>query len=240
MSPPDDSPRPLAQKVLERPELLACLRTLVPDHERSFIAPYNVGGFERDLALALDVPIYRVDHRFAEVRMPPVLRPYLCLPPLGVAGIRNTAELADALMALRAAQPGLEAAVVKLDDGVYGDGNRVVNLRGLPPSTSPKRGWLSTGGCGPAARVHREAGGRGSGGGVDYRRYSQPQRPDADTARWQADYFVLASDLPDSPRGGDDRNDRHGPSIDGGRCPSQTERRRVSLPDRSQARAGQR
>lgn len=142
LSPHDDSPRPLAQKVLERPELLARLRALVPDHERSFIAPYNVRGFERDLALALDVPIYGVDHRFAMHGLKSGCRRLFartCVShPLGVAGIRDTAELAKALVALRAAQPGLEAAVVKLDDGVYGEGNRVINLRDIPQRTSPE------------------------------------------------------------------------------------------------------
>ena len=51
LSPHDDSPRPLAQKVLERPQLLARLRELIPDREHSFIAPYDVLSLERDLAL---------------------------------------------------------------------------------------------------------------------------------------------------------------------------------------------
>ena len=65
MSPEDDSPRPLAQKILERPSLLAALRTLVLDRERAFISPFNVRRCERDLALALDVPVYGIRDRFA-------------------------------------------------------------------------------------------------------------------------------------------------------------------------------
>jgi hypothetical protein len=65
LSPEDDSPRPLAQKVLERPDLLASLHELVSGSRRAFIVPYNVRDLERDFALAHDVPVYRSDHRFA-------------------------------------------------------------------------------------------------------------------------------------------------------------------------------
>jgi hypothetical protein len=65
LSPDDDSPRPLARKILERSELLARLAKLVPDPDPAFILPFNVRGFERDLALELDIPIYGIDHRFA-------------------------------------------------------------------------------------------------------------------------------------------------------------------------------
>jgi hypothetical protein len=58
LSPEDDSPRPLAQKILERPELLARLRELTPDRRGAFIMPFNVREHERDRALELDVPIY--------------------------------------------------------------------------------------------------------------------------------------------------------------------------------------
>jgi hypothetical protein len=140
LSPRDDSPRPLAQKVLEHPELLARLRALIPDRDRSFIAPYDVLDFERDLALALDVPVYGVDPRFARHGRKSGCRRLFARAgvahPLGVTDIQDTTELATALLALREAQPHLQAAVVKLDDGVYGQGNRVVNLRDLPPATS--------------------------------------------------------------------------------------------------------
>jgi len=140
LSPHDDSPRPLAQKVLERPQLLARLRELIPDREHSFIAPYDVLSLERDLALALDVPIYGVDHRFARHGRKSGCRRLFARTgvshPLGVTDIRDTTELDTALMVLRQAQPNLQAAVVKLDDGVYGQGNQVINLGDLPPATS--------------------------------------------------------------------------------------------------------
>ncbi len=104
LSPEDDSPRPLAQKILERPELLARLRELVPDRRGAFIMPFNVRDHERDLALELDVPIYGVDHRFARYGIKSGCRGLFASAgvshPPGANGLCSAAELADALMAL--------------------------------------------------------------------------------------------------------------------------------------------
>ena len=142
LSPDDDSARPLAQKILERPELLASLRALVSDRPGAFIMPFNVRELERDLAVELDVPIYGVDHRFARYGIKSGCRRVFertgVSHPLGRNGLRSAAELADALTALRRERPGLEAAVVKLDDAVYGEGNTVIALRDLPAPGTPE------------------------------------------------------------------------------------------------------
>jgi hypothetical protein len=142
LSPDDDSPRPLARKILERSELLARLAELVADDDRAFILPFNVRGFERDLALELDIPVYGIDHRFARYGTKTgARRLFECAGvshPAGVDGVRSSAELADALISLRHDRPELDGAVVKHDDAVSGDGNRIIPLRDLPPSGSPE------------------------------------------------------------------------------------------------------
>jgi hypothetical protein len=55
---------------------------------------------------------------------------------MGENGLCSAAELADALMALRSARPGLEAAVVKLDDAVYREATWSSPCD-LPPSGTP-------------------------------------------------------------------------------------------------------
>lgn len=144
LSPEDDSPRPLAQKILERPKLLARLRKLVPDRGGAFIMPFNVRDHERNLALELGVPIYGVDHRFAAWGLKSGCRRLFSdagvSHPAGTSGLHSPAELAKALTALRQARPGLEAAVIKHDDAVYGEGNVVVALRDLPPAGTPEEG----------------------------------------------------------------------------------------------------
>jgi pheganomycin biosynthesis PGM1-like protein len=137
LSPDDASPRPLAVKVLERPDLLAALRELVADR-RAFISPFNVRRCERDLALALDVPIYGVDDRFAGYGTKTGARRVFeragVSHPAGASGVRRRADVADALRSLRCTRPDLDAAVIKQDDAFSGDGNRIVELRGLPPT----------------------------------------------------------------------------------------------------------
>ena len=137
VSPDEASLRPLSRKLLDRPDLVARLAELAGDGDRAFIMPFNVRRPERDLALALDVPIYGVDSRFERYGTKTGSRRLFeatGVPhPRGVNAVRTRAEVADALISLRAWRPGLEAAVVKHDDAVYGGGNQIVNLRDLPP-----------------------------------------------------------------------------------------------------------
>src|SRR6266480_1879520 len=64
VSPLDGSGQPLSQKLLERPRLLARIRDLVVDRERAHLVPFNTTELERDLALALDIPMYGADPKF--------------------------------------------------------------------------------------------------------------------------------------------------------------------------------
>jgi hypothetical protein len=57
----DGSSRPLSQKLLERPRLIRRLRELIADPERAHLVPYNTTELERDLAVALRIPMYGAD-----------------------------------------------------------------------------------------------------------------------------------------------------------------------------------
>ena len=59
----DGSPRPLTEKILERPRVVEQIRSLIPDRRRSHLVPYNTTPLERDLALALGIPMYGADPR---------------------------------------------------------------------------------------------------------------------------------------------------------------------------------
>ena len=63
VSPLDGSSRPLSAKLLERPRLLEQIRRLVPDPDRAHLVPFNTTELERDLALALGIPMYGADPR---------------------------------------------------------------------------------------------------------------------------------------------------------------------------------
>ena len=64
----DGSARPLAAKLLERPRVLAQIRALIPDPARCHLVPYTTTTLERDLALALGIPLYGADPRLLAVR----------------------------------------------------------------------------------------------------------------------------------------------------------------------------
>jgi hypothetical protein len=55
--------------------------------------------------------------------------------PPGTEGVRTADDLRLAIARLRTAHPGLAAVVVKLDNSVSGDGNRVISLQ--DPAGSP-------------------------------------------------------------------------------------------------------
>jgi hypothetical protein len=130
----DRSPGPLSGKLLARPHLLARIRRSAP--QPAVLLPYMTTELERDLALALGMPLYGADpcHRgfgtksgsrrlFAEAGVP---------HPLGVANVTGARAAIEAIVRLRAVKPGLVEVLVKLEDGVSGEGNAVVDLRELP------------------------------------------------------------------------------------------------------------
>ncbi len=135
---PDDSGRPIAAKLLDRPDLLDHIRDCIGGRP-AFIEPWNVTGDEVAVAVRLQTPVngtapelwplgFKSSGRrlFAAAGIP---------APSGSEGVRTTEDLRRAIASLRKAHPGLAAAVVKLDNSVSGDGNQVIALR--DPTGSP-------------------------------------------------------------------------------------------------------
>ncbi|HSK27639.1 MAG TPA: peptide ligase PGM1-related protein [Jiangellales bacterium] len=136
----DASARPLTDKLLERPTLLARIASLVPDRRRSHLVPYNTTERERDLALALGIPMYGADPRLFPLGTKTGCRRLFAeegvLHPLGYEDLHTVEDVVDSLAALRAARPTVAEALVKLNEGVSGEGNALVDLRGLPAAGS--------------------------------------------------------------------------------------------------------
>ena len=137
----DLSPRSLSAKVLAHPTLLDKIRAAIPDRSVAQLVPYETTDRERDLALALDIPMYGADpdHRrlgtksgcrelFARVGAP---------HPLGVEHIAGTGDAIAAIAELRARRPRIAQLVVKLNEGVSGRGNAIIDLGGLPAPGAP-------------------------------------------------------------------------------------------------------
>jgi hypothetical protein len=136
VSPLDGSARPLSQKLLDRPQLLARIQSLIVDPDRAHLVPFNTTSLERDLAIRLGIPMYGADPRtfalgtksgarriFADAGVP---------HPLGVEGLKTAGDLIDAIVDLRARKSAMRALVVKLNEGVSGEGNATIDLSGLP------------------------------------------------------------------------------------------------------------
>ncbi|NMG10198.1 peptide ligase PGM1-related protein [Brasilonema sp. UFV-L1] len=128
----DSSLKPLTQKVLERPRLIARIRQALR-LEKSFMICYNATELEGELSLKIGVPLYAAApdlqiwgtksgsrQIFAESRVP---------HPDGSERVWNQLDLAKAAADLWERQPRLKRMVVKLNEGVSGEGNALLDLR---------------------------------------------------------------------------------------------------------------
>ncbi len=136
LSPEDGSSRPLSQKILERPTLIAEMRALIPDLDNAHIVPFNTTDLERELALRLGIPMYAADPDFFAFGTKSGGRQIFeeegINHPLGEENLKDEAALIDAIATLRARKPEMMAMIVKLNEGVAGLGNAVVDIDELP------------------------------------------------------------------------------------------------------------
>lgn len=138
----DAAPEPLSAKLLARPRLLRELRGLIPNPSRSHLIPYNTTPRERDVALSLGIPMYGSDPRFAELGSKTGCRRMfedLGVPcPVGAEDLHSVDDIVASIQAMRTRRPrpSLSEAIVKLNEGVSGQGNALVDLRDLPAAGS--------------------------------------------------------------------------------------------------------
>ncbi len=128
----DSSLKPLSQKILERPRLMERIgQALRP--EKSYMICYNTSPWERELSVYLGVPLYAADpdlriwgtksgsrQIFGESGVP---------YPDGSGSIWNAEDLAVEAAQLWERQPELKRMVVKLNEGISGEANALLDLR---------------------------------------------------------------------------------------------------------------
>ena len=141
VTPLDGSELSLTEKLLERPRLLEQIRSLIPDPDRAHLVPLNVTTLERDLALALGIPMYAPDPKFFHFGTKSGCRELFAAEgvdhPLGCEGLKRIEDVVTAIARMRAAKPELTEVLVKLNEGVSGEGNALVDLSGLPAPRDP-------------------------------------------------------------------------------------------------------
>lgn len=136
----DGSKRPLTEKILERPRFIAHLRSLIPNPDRAHMVPFNTTELERELALRLGIPMYGADPKFSHFGTKSGGRRIFAqegIPhPVGYQDLTGLPELVSAISRVRVKRPAAKKMVVKLNEGVSGEGNAMVNVEDLPPAGS--------------------------------------------------------------------------------------------------------
>ncbi len=131
---------PLSEKLLARPRLLREIRGRIPNPAHCHLIPYNTTQLERDVAISLGIPMYGSDPRLSELGSKTGCRRIFeqldvrC--PVGADDLRSVDDLVAAIQQLRRRRPTLTEAIVKLNEGVSGSGNALIDLRDLPESGS--------------------------------------------------------------------------------------------------------
>jgi hypothetical protein len=144
LSPLDGSVRPLSDKLLERPRLIERIRSLIMDPDRAHLVPFNTTSREKELALRLGIPMYGADPKFFPLGTKSGCRKIFLeedvAHPLGHENLGSKEEVIEAIMQMRARKPSIKQVLVKLNEGVSGEGNALVDLTGLPsPGDSKER-----------------------------------------------------------------------------------------------------
>jgi hypothetical protein len=159
-SPMDGSVRPLSDKLLDRPRLIERIRSLIMDPDRTHLVPFNTTNREKELALRLGIPMYGADPKFFSLGTKSGCRRIFSeeeVPhPLGREDIGSEKDLLNAIVQMRASKPSIKQVMVKLNEGVSGEGNAIVDLTGLPPVATALRRRAALSDMGRAPR-HGEA-----------------------------------------------------------------------------------
>jgi hypothetical protein len=131
LSADDRSPRPLAAKLLERPDLLSRVRDLIPDPERAYLLPFHANELDHQVAAPVGIPVYGVRpdlaQRFGSKSGARAVFADCGVPhPAGVSGVRSVDDVVAAIRSLQA--EGRQAAdmVLKRDTGGGGHANAIL------------------------------------------------------------------------------------------------------------------
>lgn len=127
----DGRNEPLSRKVVERPGVVRRIRELIGSPEVGLVLPFCMTDDEVALAEALQLPIYGSDpalnwlgHKIGSRR---VFAEEGVRHPVGL-DLRGSDDVSGALAEIRARRPEARSVVVKLDRGVSGLGNAMLDL----------------------------------------------------------------------------------------------------------------
>ena len=142
IAPLDGSARPLSDKLLDRPRLIERIRSLIMDPARAHLVPFNTTDREKELALRLGIPMYGADPKFFSLGTKSGCRKIFMeenVPhPLGYEDLGSKEQVIKAIAQMRVKKPSIQQVLLKLNEGVSGEGNAIIDLAGLPPPGNSK------------------------------------------------------------------------------------------------------
>ena len=130
----DNSFKPLTQKILERPRLVQRIRRALRPG-KSYMVCFNATHLEQELSLQLDIPLLAASPELSYWGSKSGSRQIFAecgiAHPDGSCQIASVAALVQESARLWERQPHLQRLVVKLNEGLSGEGNAVLDLRPL-------------------------------------------------------------------------------------------------------------
>ena len=144
----DASPRSLAEKILERPRVIERIRRWVGDRSRAYLTCFNSSFRERQLTLALGIPLNGLDPDLLPLGTKTGSRRVFARAgieyPLGREDLHGEDEVLDGLVEIAEQRPGIEKAVVKLNESFAGTGNALFRFPAeLPTEPTARRSALA-------------------------------------------------------------------------------------------------
>ncbi|MBK8625573.1 MAG: carboxylate-amine ligase [Saprospiraceae bacterium] len=138
---------PLTIKILKRPRLINRIKTSIVDENAGHLVFFNTTEAEKELAIALNLPIYGSDPNFNYLGSKSGCRQLFkeCgVPvPFGYENLYSENDIVQALVNINKQFPNLEKAVVKINEGFSGDGNAVFYFKNMPSNIESKEEWIA-------------------------------------------------------------------------------------------------
>ncbi|NJN73944.1 MAG: carboxylate-amine ligase [Limnothrix sp. RL_2_0] len=144
----DNSYKPLTQKILERPRMVAQIRRALRPN-KSYMVCYNSTALEKELSEKLQIPLFaanpNVCHWGSKSGSREVFRLADVPLPDGSELVKTVEKLVLVTAQLWQRNPNLLRIVIKLNEGFSGEGNAILDLRPLPkPETLGDRQQIIT------------------------------------------------------------------------------------------------
>jgi hypothetical protein len=128
----DSSPRPLTEKILERPRLIERIRRAIHDRSQAYLTVFNSTPLERKLAVLLNIPLNGLDPQLQYLGTKSgsrkIFREARVDMPIGVEDVKTETDVVEALVELRRRKPDVSRAVIKLNESFSGEGNAICTL----------------------------------------------------------------------------------------------------------------